>query len=237
MSWGKKRDEWRKARDGHKIKKGAVSGVSIGDAIDKVTKAEEKGYASVIEAATALKKALDKYQTGLKKAAPTKDFSVWIDTNIMKDVDTLIANAKADLKAVTDLKDLASKSPDLKGLLPDLAIVQSADALMKKDTTLSWPDATAKLNDAVLVMNIAKHLAPVAKAFKGITFRHELDGSHKKTLNDFGKQLEEDIVFAVTWVRSKTRENFIDTLGPAKSRTWAHQDLPDVTKAFKVLTS
>lgn len=137
MNWSKTREEWRKARDSHGIKKGAVSGVSIGDAIEKVAKAEAKGYATLLSAAEALKAALEKYQVGLKKAKNVKVFSDWIDKNILKDTNKLIADAKADLATALAVLDKVRKSPALNSILPAMTLVTDVDELMKKDPNLA----------------------------------------------------------------------------------------------------
>gem|GEM_PF-4606585 len=49
-AWKDKRKAWTTIRDKHKIKKGAVSGVSLGDAIDKVYAAVCKGYRPLLRA-------------------------------------------------------------------------------------------------------------------------------------------------------------------------------------------
>jgi hypothetical protein len=236
MSWGKKRDEWRKARDNHGVKKGAVSGVSIGDAIEKVVKAEGKGYAALLSAAETLKIALEKYQAGLKKAKTGKEFSDWIDKNILKETDALIADAKADLATALALEAKARDTVTLHSIFPDLKLVNKAEAQMKADPSLTWPAAAAKTQEYALAVNCCKDVATTAKAFRQVTFRHSLTNDHAARLTAFGKALETDIKHALAWITSKTKEEFFTAHQEARGRDWAFTQQPAIAKIFTALT-
>jgi len=235
MNWTKKRNDWRKARDDNGIKKGAVAGVSIGDAIGKMAKAEEKGYPTLLAAANSLKGNLVKYQSGLKKVKGSKDFSGWIAKNFMKDVDGLIADISADLKSVKGLHNTARNSVDLRALIPELSMVQEANNLMKSKPNLSWFDAIKKLNQYSIVANAAKEFSITAKAYRNVKFKYPLKTDYQKFFVDFGKQLQSDIAFSVKWVTSKSQDDFINSHKSAKAREWAHNKNGDLAKAFQFL--
>jgi hypothetical protein len=236
MDWSKARDEWRKARDNHGIKKGAVSGVSIGDTIEKVVKAEGKGYAALLSAAEALKTALEKYQAGLKKAKTGKDFSDWIDKNILKDTDALITVAKADLATALALHAKARDTVTLHSIFPDLMMVSRADALMKTDPSLTWPAAAAKTHEYALAVACCKDVATTAKAFRKVTFRHPLTTDHAARLTTFGKDLESDVKQALAWITSKSREEFFAAHQAARGESWASERQSEIAKIFTTLT-
>lgn len=236
MSWSKTREDWRKARDSHGIKKGAVSGVSIGDAIDKVAKAEQKGYAALLTAAEGLKTALEKYQAGLKKAKTGAAFSDWIDKNILRDTKALIADAQADKSAAIALQNKARNTVELGAIFPDLKILKRVEAKLKTDPTLSWSAAAAGTGEYKLAVNCCKDVATTAKAFRQITFRHALANDHAARLNAFGKQLEADIKEALNWIGAKSADDFLAAHQNARGRSWAADGLSDIARIFTDLT-
>jgi hypothetical protein len=236
MNWGKTREDWRKARDSHGIKKGAVSGVSIGDAIEKVVKAEGKGYAVLLSAAEALKTALEKYQTGLKKAKNGKDFSDWIDKNILKDTNALIAEAKADLATARALLKQTRNTVTLDAIFPDLNMAAKAEEKMKHDPSLTWAAAAAMTDQYKLAVACCKDVATTAKSFKTITFLHPLTNDHAANLISFGKDLETDVKEALGWITCKSREDFLLAHQKARGRDWASLRLREIDNIFTALT-
>lgn len=236
MDWTKKRKEWRSARDDHGVKAGAVSGVKIGDAIDKVCKVEESGYASLLTAAKNLKASLLKYQAGLKKVKPKKDFSGWIAKNLMKDVDGFIADISADLKSLIVLQETIRKSPALNILFPDTGtVVGAADQAMKSDPSLSWLDAVKKGREYTIFVQATKELSVTSKAMQKIKLKRRMKKDYQQFLVDFGKDLQSDIVWCVKWFRSDNREEFVTTLKPAKGRDWTFHKQSELNKIFKFL--
>ena len=68
------RTEWVQLRDKtHKVSKGAVSGVSMGDALDAYHKEGAKGLDAALKAAPKLKTAAEKYLKGCKSEGLKKD--------------------------------------------------------------------------------------------------------------------------------------------------------------------
>lgn len=83
--WSTMRKTWTSTRDGakYKVPKGAVSGVSIGDAIDKVAAMQKKGgLKPLIAELTKLDGKLKTYKAAITKKH--KPFADWIGQNIEK---------------------------------------------------------------------------------------------------------------------------------------------------------
>jgi len=93
-----KRDRWVKERADNKVPKGAVSGVSMGDELDKFHKEVVKGVKEGKAAAEKLKTALTKYTNGIK--TKYKAFFDRIKARIAADVDTYISDATKVLAVV-----------------------------------------------------------------------------------------------------------------------------------------
>src|SRR5262249_57585332 len=76
------RAKWTAARDQAKVAKGAVSGVSLGDAIDLIVKATPTGLTAVRAAIVKLLAKTKTYKAGIKKKSP--DLVTWIEANLEK---------------------------------------------------------------------------------------------------------------------------------------------------------
>jgi hypothetical protein len=129
--WTKMRKTWTDARDKAKVKKGAVSGVSIGDAIDAVVKAEAKGYNAAHKASEALAAALGKYKTKLAKTNP--DLVKWIDATLLKQIKDYQGQVALDLGHISWIKQypLGDTIMSSYGLNPDSAGYRSTEDILE----------------------------------------------------------------------------------------------------------
>ena len=129
--WTKMRKTWTDARDKAKVKKGAVSGVSIGDAIEAVVKAEAKGYNAVFKATEALAVAFGKYKAKLAKSNP--DLIKVIDNTFLKEIKEYQGQVRADIGNVTWIRDMAMGDTIMSpyGLNPDSGNLKQVDALIE----------------------------------------------------------------------------------------------------------
>jgi hypothetical protein len=138
VAWKKKRDEWTTARAKTPVKKGAVSGVNLGESIDKVYAASKKGYLPLLAAIAGLEKSVATYRTkGGKAVAPV---SGWLGS-LSKDLAALKAAAEADALLLKLLGPQLTKfHRTCYPGVPDTGMVPATKKLMDEDKTgkLTW---------------------------------------------------------------------------------------------------
>jgi hypothetical protein len=173
-AWKNKRKEWTTARDKHGVKKGAVSGVSIGDALDKVYASSAKGYKPLLAAIAALRKDLAKYIDKSGKASPS--FVTWIKGNLIKDLDRLEQDAQADLATLTKMYPylLEFHQVYVPGM-PDSSGIPAVLKAMEKDK-LSWQEAARKMGFFQAIPKIIPKWVEVSKYYASLSFKLRLPG-------------------------------------------------------------
>jgi len=142
-SWKDKRKEWVDVRDNKfKVKKGAVSGVSVGDSIDKIYASSKKGYQPLLKAIATLRKDLKKYSSKSgKSAAGLVD---WIDKTFVPELDTLEQHTQADVALVAKLrKDIVEFHQVAVPGTPEMTTYNKVTKELARDPKLTWP-AVAK---------------------------------------------------------------------------------------------
>jgi hypothetical protein len=169
--WKKLRQQWVKARDSAKpkVEKGAVKGVSVGDAIDNVTKASLKGHLPLAKAIQDLQKDLDKYKAGIK--SKNKDLVDWLEKNVEKPADDLMSDLSDDVANLEVIKremQLFKSRTDLH--FPDGEEFHKVGMKAKKDG-VTWQvaskDLFTRLGKSLLVWNsMNKAVSACAKEMK-----------------------------------------------------------------------
>jgi hypothetical protein len=209
--WSKMRKKWTDNRDAHGVKKGAVSGVSVGDAIDKVMKTESKGYNPLYAACTALDSALTKYKAKIAKTHP--DFVKWIDKNIQDDLDDLAADVFRDihenLKWVTD--DIAREQVySIQALIPDCTMLPNVEKLLTAKPPKTWDEAVAEVSMFTKTFKAAPEVATRATKLKTLKWYHVLPGhdGDYKMLTGFADILLADVKYCLLWSKVTNRSGF-----------------------------
>ena len=91
------RDRWKNERDGAKVPKGAVKGVSVGDELDKFDKAHKKSLDAGAKQANLLKSKLAKYASSIKAKHP--EFAKTVSNRLIGQVDFYLKFVQDTAKA------------------------------------------------------------------------------------------------------------------------------------------
>lgn len=173
--WKNMRDAWTTARDQAKIKKGAVSGVSMGDAIDKVKLAGAKGYNPLLKATAALRKDVAKYISKVDKTAPAA--VTWLKGTLLKQLDDLETRANADIAT------LAKVGPVLTPFhqryvpgIPSTDDVKRTFEYMQKTPGMTWPTAANDMKLYAKIPLVVPKWEEIAKFMAGLKFQVALPG-------------------------------------------------------------
>jgi hypothetical protein len=176
-AWNKKkREEWTRARDTAKVKKGAVGNVSIGDDLDNIYGASKKGYRSLLAAIEKAEKDIKTYQTkGGKAVDPVKG---WLKS-LGDDLD------KLQKAAQTDGQMLAKFWPRLVEFhqlavpgYPDSHDAGKTVKLVAGDATgaTTWADAAKTVGLYRAMPEVLKLWAETIQNLKGMSFQLTLPG-------------------------------------------------------------
>lgn len=226
---------WKTERDKH-VKKGAVSGVSIGDAIDDVTKAMGKGYTATLTAIAALEKAVAKYTAKLGKDQPK--LVKWMEANILAEAKDLKAKVSLDvdsLKWVTN-NLLAGSDINILTILPDEGMLSNANAVMEKDK-VTFAAALKKVGMFEGVEAGGAMLAKRAMTLKNMKWNAPLTkhAAHYATLGEFADTALDDVKKVIIWSKSDTIGAFADMMKVMRQKKTAVEMLAPAQKAMKAL--
>ena len=214
------RKTWSDARDKHGLKKGAVSGVSVGDAIDKLDKAQAKGYASTLSAAATLEGVLDKYRGKIAKTNP--DFAGWMDKNIKKDLKALMDGVKLDIASVNwiNVNVLRETVVTVGNMFPDSGMLVNARKLMADTPPKTFPEARKILDIFIAVEKIAALVAKRATTMKTMKWQHPLPGhaAHYAVFGKYADAVVDDVKFVIQWSKAPDMDTHLDFMGKARSR-------------------
>lgn len=235
--WAKMRDLWKNERDKH-VKKGAVSGVSIGDAIDAVNKARSKGYTSINNALDGLEKDVGKYKAKLAKTAP--DLIKWMDKTLAGAVKETRSEVALDLDSLKWMIDnmLAGSLLNILTILPDDGKIRNVLKVMNsKDNPVDWKDAVKAVNMFYVIENYGVLLAQRAKTMKETKWAARLSGhdADYQALIDFADIVLDDVKHTVQWSKATSLEEWANKLKEMKGKQTALDHLPLAQKAMKHL--
>ena len=234
--WAGLRKKWTDARDKAGVKKGSVSGVSLGDAIDKVAKA--KGYTSLTNALGALKDDIAKYKGKIQKANP--DLCKWIDKNIGDEVKDLNTKALLDIDSLRWMVNnmMAPSDLNIMTILPDEGKIQNAVRLMKdKDKPLTFAEAVKQVNMFYVVEKYGALLVKRAKTMKETPWHAKMTGhdSDYAALIDFANIVLDDVKEVLIWSKATDLGEWGDGMKKLKTKQTAVDHLPSAQKAMKNL--
>jgi hypothetical protein len=235
--WSTKRKEWSTARDKMGGKQGAVKGVSLGDELDKVGKAQKVGYTTFSAALKKLQQVVTKYLAALPKGSDK--VKAWIKANIEAKADADLATSAADLKALawvqTELID--DVVAPINGGHPDSAYVSRIEAHLKKNPGMDWATAAKALGTftiptKVVEINI-KRLAAMGKvALKGALPGHQ---AHYKAYSAYEAPFRSDIVFYSKWVKAATADEFLGFMKASRERSDSVEAMTGLKAAVSAL--
>ncbi len=193
--WSRMRVSWKSERDKH-VKKGAVSGVSIGDAIEAVVKGQSKGYQSLLNAVADLEKAITKYKAKMEKTAP--DLTKWMDKTLgaaAKETKTAVALDLDSLKWTID-NLLAGSLVNILTILPDDGKLVNVNRLMSdRKNPMSWAEAVKATNTFYVIETYGALLAKRAMTLKTMKWHERLPGhdADYQELTDFADIVIDDV--------------------------------------------
>ncbi len=234
--WSGLRKKWADARDKAGVKKGSVSGVSLGDAIDKVAKA--KGYTSLTNALNALKDDVAKYKGKIQKTHP--DLCKWIDKNIGDEIKDLNSKALLDIDSLHWMVNnlMAPSDLNILTILPDDGKIQNAMALMKsKDKPLTFAEAIKAMDMFHVVEKYSVLLVKRAKTMKETAWHAKLtghDGDYAALVN-FANIVLDDVKEVLIWSKATSLAEWGEGMKKLKSKQTAINELPLAQKATKNL--
>ena len=236
--FSKMRKVWQNARDKAGIKKGVVSGLSVGDAIDKVAKAQTQGYASLFKAAQELDKSLSKYKSKVAKSNP--GFVKWIDKEIGKDTANLLKAVKVDMADVKWILNYILKDGFIVGggLWPDEGNFSNCMQLTKDENPKTWAEAMEVTGMFVPLSKIGPIILKRANNVKGMKWPAKLTGlnAHYAAFDEMANLMTSDVKLAEKWSNVQSPEDWLKYQKAVKSRKTLADSLPDARKAIKSLT-
>lgn len=208
--WSGLRKKWTEARDKAGVKKGSVSGVSLGDAIDKVAKAQAKGYTSLAKAAKDMEEAADKYKAKIAKANPAT--AKWIADHISKEASALSKGVALDIGNLKWIIANLVNSGEVSGewIFPDEGKLQNVMALMKTDPALTFAEATKRLNMFYAVEKFGPLVAKRAIDMKALTWHAKLPGhdADYTDLGEFADAVLSDVKLVLQWSKAASLDEF-----------------------------
>ncbi|MEO8243969.1 MAG: hypothetical protein ABI832_16825 [bacterium] len=236
--WSGLRKKWSDTRDKAGVKKGSVSGVSLGDAIDKVGKAQTKGYNSMVKALEALKDDAAKYKSKVLKTHP--DLGKWIDRNIADEVKDLHGKVLLDMNSLKWMIDnmMAGSDLNIMVILPDEGMIQNAMRLMADKTKpMSFAEAVKAVNMFYVVETYGALLAKRAMTMKSTKWQAKLTGHDAEyaALVDFADIVIDDVKEVALWSKAKSLGEWGDAMKKLKNKQTAVDHLPRANKAVKGL--
>lgn len=235
--WSKMRATWKSERDKH-VKKGAVSGVSIGDAIEAVLKGQSKGYQSMLNAVADLEKAIVKYKAKIEKTTPA--LTKWMDKHLgdaVKETKTAISLDLDSLKWTVD-NLLAASDINILVILPDDGLLVNIDRLMTNKTNpMTWAQAVKTVQMFAAIENCGALLAKRATTLKAMKWHAKLPGhdADYKTLTEFADTAIDDVKKVIMWSKSADIGEWAQHLKVMKSKSTALDMLSYAQRAMKHL--
>jgi hypothetical protein len=208
-NWKNLRKEWVKARDKAKpaVTKGAVKGVSIGDAIDGVAKASEKSYLALDKEVKSLRKGIKTYKDGMK--AKHKDLIAWLEKNVEKPAEEIAAGIINDVGIMESIRQTMHDFYDRKAFnFPDGTEFHQAGMQAEKENK-PWQIAAGNLFDRLrkslaLWKKLGEEIKQSAKSLKldlpGMKYRAEI-------LN-MAKAVEDEANLVLELCKTKSLEEF-----------------------------
>ena len=237
--WSRMRKVWTEERNKHGIKDGAVPGVGVGNAIEKVQKALGKGYESTAVEAASLVATLKRYQDKIKPKAPR--FADWIEKNIAADAKTLLADARADTEFLDwVVKDcLPNSAPDAASLFPDVQLAARAEQFRRDNPGSSWADAARQLNLYALTIATAPDVQRRGTTIMKTTWRLQLPGKDVDYANvrEYGVIMLKDLKLALSWMQVTSFDEFGNKLGELRTVKTGKDSTPWAKNSVKSLLS
>lgn len=181
--WKNLRKEWAKVRDKATpaVKKGAVRGVSIGDAIDGVAKGSEKSYMALYTAVRDLRKDIKSYKDGMK--AKHKDLIAWLEKNVDKPAEQIETGCQNDVSLLVSIGKAMEDFYKRKAFnFPDGTEFHRA-GMQAKEENKPWQIAAADLfnrlkSSLALWKKLSAEIQQTAKSLKldlpGMTYRADI---------------------------------------------------------------
>jgi hypothetical protein len=234
--WVALRRKWADARDKAGVKKGAVSGISMGDAIEKIGKA--KGYVSQTAYLNALKDDITKYKSKIQKSNP--ELCKWIDKNLADEVKDYSARVAMDIESLKWMvKNLMAPSDaNILTILPDEGMLQNAVTLMRrKDDPLSFADAIKQVRMFAGVEKDGAVIKMRAKTMKEMSWLAKLSGhdADYAELKTFADIVASDVKEVRLWSKTDNLSDWADCLKRMKMKQTSVEALPHAQKAVKAL--
>lgn len=234
--WSKMRAIWTAERDKH-VKKGAVSGVSIGDAIEAVVKARSKGYSTLNTALDGLDKAVAKYKAKIAKEKP--DLGKWMDKNLGGAVKETRSAVALDLDSMKWIETnmLTGSLLNIMAILPDEGLFSKAMALTQGPKAISWEAAVKAVGMFDIVEKYGLLLAKRAKTMKDTKWAAQLEGydGAYKALIEFADIVVDDVKVTILWSQSKSSDEWGQNFKKMKSKQTAVDHMPLANRAMKQL--
>lgn len=234
--WTALRKKWADARDKAGVKKGSVSGVSLGDAIEKVGKG--KGYTSTLNALNALKADLAKYKGKIQKTHP--DLSKWIDKTIADEAQDMANKVQLDIDSLRwiVLNMMAPSDVNIMTILPDTGLIQNVSRLMtQKDNPLGFAEAVQATGMFSTVPSVGPLMAKRIATMKAIKWQARLAGhdANYTELQDFANLVAQDLKDVLIWSKTTSLEAWGDCQQGMRTRRTSVDGLPYAQKAMKAL--
>lgn len=234
--WAGLRKKWADARDKAGVKKGSVSGVSLGDAIEKVGKA--KGYTSTMNALDALKNDMTKYKGKIQKTHP--DLCKWIDKQVGDEVKDMAAKVQLDIDSLRWMvvNMMAASDLNIMTILPDEGIIQNALKLMNdKANPLDFADAIKAVNMFYVVQTYGLLMVKRAATMKGTKWQAMLSGhdADYSELAAFADVVTDDVKQVLIWSKTTSLEEWAQQMKKMRTKRTSVDMLPNAQKAVKSL--
>lgn len=234
--WSSLRKKWTEARDKAGVKKGQVSGVSMGDAIDAVAK--PKGYTSQSNALKSLLADTAKYRSKLQKTHP--DLCKWIEKNIEAEAKDLANRVKLDIDSLRwiVMNMMAPSDLNIMTILPDSGLIQNVNRLMQDAKN---PKTFAEAVKAVNMFHVVETYGPLmvkrVKTMKEIKWQAKLSGhdADYAELIAFADVVLDDIRDVLLWSTVTTMAEWGEMMKKLQTRDTSVNALPRAQKAMKHL--